>query len=286
MRDILTSDTEFYEIQNVSDLGSLVSESFIKAFIGQGILTLFSLNEPVRMGQNLIITSDGILHMILHTQSVPYLGLSVSSVRDKSTNLCIVNIDLKDLVKNPKRRSDLAQIFRDKISQEIPGPFLVSWKPDSEEICPSSVAKYFHDLGADVKERIPDVRLIRSESCLFSEDELCTSDDLDNWVGAKLLNIDPAKLNLQEQTGKRCLIAQCKGLFLRHSILDLGEQLQNLQGNNQEESSGTFLSSLILSQPNLFVPAKCLKKNQKNSSLWESRLVTVLMSGKGDYQVK
>ena len=278
MRDILTQDTEFYEMNNLS-LESLVGEAFIKAFIEQGSLTLFSHNEPARMSQNLRISPDGILRLILPSQSLPYLGLAQTCITDKVTDLCIAELNLKSLIKNPKRHSEISQIFRQKLV--VPGPFLLSWKPESDSVCPSSVAKYFHDLGAKVVEKSPEIKLIRTETCLDKIDDDFCPDLLETWVGAKLLKIDPRKLNLEGTNETRCLIAQTRGLFLNHTLKGLTEEMQKLP---KKDSSG--FSSVMMSTPDIYAPSKCLKKKQKNSSLLETSRLTIALLDENVYQIK
>ena len=85
-----------------------------------------------------------------------------------------------------------------------------------EDVCPSSLAKYFHDLGAVVGERAHEISLKRTNKVIqhlgkqtrltgtakgfvcdihaTCNKELCstdeTFDELENWVGAALLGID------------------------------------------------------------------------------------------------
>lgn len=63
----------------------------------------------------------------------------------------VVTCDLSLLVQNKQRRAKL------QASLERLGNFnvIVNWEPPNEEICPSSVAKYFHNLGYKVEQCRP-----------------------------------------------------------------------------------------------------------------------------------
>lgn len=72
---------------------------------------------------------------------------------------------------------------------------LISWKPPSENVCPSSVAKYFHDLGYIVKLCSPTYRTHTEYSVKTPQIDLDNFDTNDShelleWLGMVALQGD------------------------------------------------------------------------------------------------
>ena len=277
IKELLTDDTEFYKATNFK-IESLVDETFLKAFIDHGRLHLFSKNEPARLSPNLQVSSDGILRLTLPNEILPYLGLAVNYVTDKVLGLSVAEVNLKNLLKNPTRRQELGRILRDKL--DVPGPFYLSWKPNSDDICPSSIAKYLHDAGVDIEEQSTEIKYTRVEVCPSLTEEL-SIEDIETWTGSKLMKIPSEKLGIPEENCQ-CLIAHCKGFFLNSLLKEL---LVELRKTLTAPVSVNF-ASIIYFDSQLYFPAKCLKKRQKNSPLLEMKRLTVLLTKDDEYRIK
>ena len=45
----------------------------------------------------------------------------------------------------------------------ISKPLVVTWSPNNGNVCPSSIAKYFHVLGCNVKQKLPEMTVTRDQ---------------------------------------------------------------------------------------------------------------------------
>lgn len=90
---------------------------------------------------------------------------------------------LKDRFEPGKKNYERTKICLEKLKDIN---LLIYWEPPNEEICPSSIAKYFHDLDYCVKVCIPEftVRTDYSVKVPDFEVENNNGDDFVEWLGA------------------------------------------------------------------------------------------------------
>lgn len=87
--------------------------------------------------------------------------------------ISVVKINLKYEFFEPGKPN--YEKLRQKLSKLQNFDLLLNWQPPSEDVCPSSIAKYFHDLGYSVKLCSP-THLTHTEYCVKTPQI-----DLDNF---------------------------------------------------------------------------------------------------------
>lgn len=85
--------------------------------------------------------------------------------------------------------------IRQKLSKLQNFDMLFNWQPPSEDVCPSSIAKYFHDLGCNVKVCSPTYRTHTEYSVKTPQIDLDNFDTNDShefleWLGMIALQGD------------------------------------------------------------------------------------------------
>ncbi|XP_056642250.1 ribonuclease P protein subunit p40-like [Diorhabda sublineata] len=145
-------ETGIYYMIHDLQLQELTNIEFISSFIRNGTLTLLNVDERIDCDNCISITSDGKLYMNLDKDTYQSLGIEgiPSHFTNKLKNRYIVNVDLTEdnLLNNKSKLEKLKsclQIFK-KIK------VIVIWEAPDEEVCPSSIAKYFADLGYRVQQ--------------------------------------------------------------------------------------------------------------------------------------
>ncbi|XP_023028957.1 ribonuclease P protein subunit p40 isoform X2 [Leptinotarsa decemlineata] len=144
----------YYKIYDLS-LSDLVDVRFISSFVRSGKLTLLSLDKRIDCDNCIGLTPNGQLHLNLTKETYESLGIdgTVSHFVQKLKSRYIVTIDLAEdkLLHNKKKLAKLKSRLQSFENFTV----LVSWQPPTEDVCPSSIAKYLADSGYKVKECRP-----------------------------------------------------------------------------------------------------------------------------------
>ncbi|KAL1491122.1 hypothetical protein ABEB36_011765 [Hypothenemus hampei] len=152
LQNVLSIDCEYYKVDQLK-FCEIASVEFIENFIRKGKLSLLSINTRIDCDNCYAITPHGKLILSLTKDTYQALGLEgkVSHFTHRNRDRFIINVDLKDgkfskqkLQKALKRLPEVAVI--------------VSWEPPDNTICPSSIAKYFHQLDYEVRVCEPSFR--------------------------------------------------------------------------------------------------------------------------------
>ncbi|XP_063534596.1 ribonuclease P protein subunit p40-like [Cydia strobilella] len=138
IEEVITEDTEYYKASNCP-LTEFIKVDFIENFVKKGSLLCMSVVRNCVVENCAAITPDGIL--TLHVLDFIYQQLGLEGTK-RPHNFYEVKIDLSNLKHNAKIASSL-----DKLETF---DFFVSWEPTSEDVCPSSIAKYFYDNDINV----------------------------------------------------------------------------------------------------------------------------------------
>ncbi|XP_022920567.2 ribonuclease P protein subunit p40-like isoform X2 [Onthophagus taurus] len=147
LKDILTQDTEYYQIEDFN-LGELIEEKFLKAFVNQGNLSCLSIDTNIDTQNCLCIIPNKTLILSLLKETYQSLGIQgkVSYFSKNNHFKYIIKVSLLDLKPN--------SAFHKKVKTALSGlrfNLILNWEPPQEEICASSIAKYIQDLGYKVK---------------------------------------------------------------------------------------------------------------------------------------
>ncbi|XP_017793865.1 PREDICTED: ribonuclease P protein subunit p40-like [Habropoda laboriosa] len=141
----ISDDSDYYRINGLN-VFELINKEFIEAFVKTGELTLLSIGHKIDLDNSVAITPSGHLILSLLTEDFQKLGLEgkVSFFDRKVHTRRVVTIDLKSESFTPGKknyehtRTSLKEHFNQKFD------IIVSWNPPDENLCPSSIAAWFH----------------------------------------------------------------------------------------------------------------------------------------------
>ncbi|XP_015835823.1 ribonuclease P protein subunit p40 isoform X2 [Tribolium castaneum] len=145
----LSNDCDYYKLKNVK-ISDFVARDFIVNFINSGNLYVLSVNTRIDCDNCVAITPEGQLILSLSKSEYQSLGLEgqVSHFHHRTQERYIVTIDLKQKCFKPgKPNYERTKASLDNLRFDV----IVTWEPPSKGICPSSIARYFHDLGYETK---------------------------------------------------------------------------------------------------------------------------------------
>lgn len=133
IQELITEDTDYYKLTDCS-LTEFVEPVFIKSFVKTGKLYCLSVDRNCVIQNCAAITPDG--HLILNILEYTYQTLGIQGTK-RPLGFYEVKIDLKTKSNNSRVWSALQKL-------EL-FDFNLRWEPKNEDICPSSIAKYFSD---------------------------------------------------------------------------------------------------------------------------------------------
>ncbi|XP_045472836.1 ribonuclease P protein subunit p40-like isoform X2 [Harmonia axyridis] len=142
------SNCDYYRVNSLN-LDELVKPDFLYNFINCGKLHLLSVNTRIDCDDCFAVTSCGKLILHLNKLTFQTLGLEgkLSYFHKRSKDKYIVSIDLKTL-KPEKGYHERVKTCLKKLKADV----ILIWESPKKEICPSSIAKYFFDLGFKIKQ--------------------------------------------------------------------------------------------------------------------------------------
>lgn len=277
LRELLTEDTQYYRISNLH-LHELCAPAFLQAFLNRGQLIALSCDTRLDLDNTAALTPDGTLRLLLDRLTYQELGLSgklSATILRTPPEKYIVEVDLKNpnfLPGKPHYQRVLNALT------QLPLAFSVwlLWLPSDPSICPSSIAKYFHDLGYSVEEcaatlgqevrgevlmPLPGLTEEESEALKGETEDRAEPEDLLEWIGCQALGI---KLSAEESVlsgvveprhgtpvHNLCL-AQCSGLFPPNFIHLLIEHLRSWLAQ-RDEAAVPWVSLTVYGHPDSLV---------------------------------
>ncbi|XP_044752478.1 ribonuclease P protein subunit p40-like isoform X3 [Coccinella septempunctata] len=143
------TNCDYYRVNSLT-IDELVKPDFLKNFLNCGNVNLLSVNTSIDCDDCIAITTCGKLILHLNKLTFQTLGLEgkVSHFHKLSKGKYIVSIDLKsDSLKPGKAFYERVKNCLQKLKADV----ILQWEPPNEDICPSSISKYFFDLGYNVK---------------------------------------------------------------------------------------------------------------------------------------
>ncbi|CAD0201615.1 unnamed protein product [Chrysodeixis includens] len=178
IQDVVTEDTDYYKLTNCS-LTEFVEPTFIDSFVKTGKIHCLSVDRNCVIDNCAAVTPDG--HLILHIPDFIYQTLGFEGIK-RPHNYYEVKIDLKTITKYDKLRTGLEKL---KLFD-----FNITWEPNNEDICPSSIAKYFCDRNIDTS-----VHSLKTKSLSPFVTEIPVLKDVDieemvEWTGLLAHDID------------------------------------------------------------------------------------------------
>ncbi|XP_053402543.1 ribonuclease P protein subunit p40-like isoform X2 [Mercenaria mercenaria] len=197
--DNLLSDEQAYFTQQVP-LDKLLDIDFIEGFIKAGSVQMISQGTSVDADDCVALLPTGKLVLNLCKDTFQQLGLNGQpSKAGKNTGKYVVQIDTLA----EKFYLGMKQYERVKwcLTQLSHTDFLVTWKPNDEKVCPSSIQNYFINKGLQCSRlklsktvhefRDINVPIIDSEVYYPNSDqEYCGYEEMFEWLGACAVGID------------------------------------------------------------------------------------------------
>ncbi|KAK4879981.1 hypothetical protein RN001_008127 [Aquatica leii] len=177
--DSLKTDCEYYRISNIS-LDELTNTKFIDNFLKKGSFSALSIDTRIDVDDCVCLTVDGLMVLSLRKETYETFGLEgvASNFYCKSKERYIVSINL--LSKTLKLGTKKYERTNRCLSRLGNFCLIMSWEPP-DDICPSSIAKYFFDLGNDVKLCVPDFNVRTSYSVKVPDLENLS--EFTEWLG-------------------------------------------------------------------------------------------------------
>lgn len=250
LQELLTEDTQFYRVDSLP-LHELCAPAFQQAFLNKGQMFALSCDTRLDLDNTAALTPDGLLRLLL--DKLTYQELSLSGVLSKHIlrtpqERFVVEVDLKNTNFHPGK-PHYQRVTSAFTLLPLAFSFWLMWLPQDSDVCPSSIAKYFHDLGYSVEEcgaslnqELVAEALMPIPGPLFEEDKVgeedCASEpeDLLEWIGCQTLGI---KLSREESVvsgvvepkhGTHVLnlcCGQCSGFFPPSHIQLIIEHLRS-----------------------------------------------------------
>ncbi|XP_053694527.1 ribonuclease P protein subunit p40-like isoform X2 [Sabethes cyaneus] len=222
------SDSDHYLVRNLP-LQTLVTQSFIEAFVKRGSFYAVSFQTQLDTDDCVAVLPTGIVILHLNKETYQSLGLEgkISQFARKRNSKYVVQLNLKTLRTDTKHYTRI----RECLSRDTLGRFnlQITWTPpDSSDICPSSVAKYFTDLATqeDYSELTVELMptLVKSQTeyglkvPVFdlsdqSNQELCSIGELIEYMGMIVLSCSTEEeeyLNSYDFCGQRVEVGNAK----------------------------------------------------------------------------
>ena len=210
---ITGQDVDVFDAANDLKPELLATQLFVRAFVAAGEVTLYSGGGTVNPGQD-----DGTDNQVFLSPAGILTVITSDGGQQRHA--------LKDLSQADRER------LHDHLSRlDFPQPFYFSWTPHDPQVCPSSLAKFFHDQGSIVQERAATETLTRAtfpqSACPWDAKEVDAESvmELDDWLGAKLLGFDLEELPENEDATK-VLILEFTGLMSRKSLQRCCQSIQ------------------------------------------------------------
>ncbi|KAB7499302.1 Ribonuclease P protein subunit p40, partial [Armadillidium nasatum] len=274
--DVLKEDKSFYCIKNLP-VQCLCEDDFIKAFIkcDWNVLPLYALifSLPVdlvkvymilkgpfqKMGRIYAYTADirldlddcaaltpsGDLFLLLNRFKYNELGISgklSSHILRFPTHRYLVEIKTnEDCFISGKKIYE--KTHRSLASCSLIFDFYITWQPYDKSVCPSSIAKYFHEKGFQVEELFPlykqtwksDLKIPKLKNLENNFDH----NDLLEWLGMCSVDIDSNIINeiCMEDTSELSplIVSHFEGFYTPSDIQDVIQELREWLLTKDEE---------------------------------------------------
>lgn len=178
VQEIITEDSDYYMLSDCS-LTEFIEPTFIANFVIKGNLYCLSANRNCIIENCAAITPDGVL--IIHVLEFIFQTLGMEGTK-RPHDYYEVKIDLKTLKQYNKVKQSLLKL-------ELLDFYLI-WEPHEENICPSSIAKYFHDRNIKVSSQSLTLNNITPTITEVPSIKDVDIDEMVEWLGMLAHNAD------------------------------------------------------------------------------------------------
>lgn len=171
IEEIITQDNEYYKIYDCS-LIELIQSSFIQNFVKNGKLYCLSAERNCISQNCFAVTPDGVLTLHLLEYIFQTTGLEGAK---RPFGFYEVKIDLKAL-----KQYDKLKVCLQKLENF---DFYVLWEPNQEDVCPSSIAKYFHNRDIAVAQQTLNIKKVMPSVTEVPSPKDTEADEMTEWIG-------------------------------------------------------------------------------------------------------
>ncbi|KAL0830868.1 hypothetical protein ABMA28_002974 [Loxostege sticticalis] len=241
IQENLLEDSDYYRIFNIS-LTEFLDPTFIDSFVKKGNLYCLSADRNCMTQNCAAVTPDGIL--TLHTLEFVFQTLGLEGIK-RPHNFYEVKIDLKIAKHIEKLRVSLSKLgFFD---------FYVLWEANSEDICPSSIAKYFHDRGIKVSLCSLQVKKVNPTITEIPSVKDVDIEEMVEWVGMLAHDADTSEKETYLSTysrpesenalkSNRISVLIVKGFFTNNLLLNVCKNLAQYTDSRELDTYWTSIS--------------------------------------------
>ncbi|KAL5277459.1 hypothetical protein ACFFRR_002600 [Megaselia abdita] len=219
----LIESSDYYIVKDLK-VSELVSKGFIEAFVKRGKLTAVSANITNNLDDSLVITPVGDLVLTVCRDIYECLGVQGTPIltSKKTKDFYTIHLKLNDI--SSVTYSNILKRVKDGFSKEVLQniDLKLFWEPPNNSVCPSSIAKYFTDLGYEVEQHEIDVKLSLNKHFRAPKMDKASIHEIVEYVGLSLLECEIEDLDenlvsyvpeIELGDQKDTVICHCKGLF-------------------------------------------------------------------------
>lgn len=240
IQEQLLEDSDYYKITKVS-LTEFLEPTFVEGFVKKGELRCLSADRNCIIQNCAAVTPDGVL--IIHVLEYVFQTLGLEGTK-RPHNFYEVTINLKSLKHVNKIKWSLSKL-------EL-FDFYISWEPNQEDICPSSIAKYFHDRNINVTLCSLEITKVNPSitevPCLDVEIE-----EMVEWVGMLAHDVDMSPTDTYISTysqpesdnalkSNRISLLIVKGVLTPNVLSDVCKSLSEYTSSRELDNYWTSIS--------------------------------------------
>ncbi|KAJ2951298.1 hypothetical protein O0L34_g5701 [Tuta absoluta] len=171
IEDCAFEDSDYYKISGCS-LAEFVEPIFIDKFVKNGKLHCLSADRKCITENCFAITPDGVLTVHVLTHIFQTIGLEGTK---RPHNFYEIKIDLKNATRHDKLKLSLNRLEKFDC--------WISWEPNEDDICPSSIAKYFYDKDYHVSLESLKMKKLNPYVTEISSIKDTPLEEMTEWIG-------------------------------------------------------------------------------------------------------
>ncbi|KAI5633351.1 ribonuclease P 40kDa (Rpp40) subunit domain-containing protein [Phthorimaea operculella] len=171
-------DSDYYKISECS-LAEFVEPMFIEKFVKNGKMHCLSADRNCITDNCFAITTDGILTVHVLTHIFQTIGLEGTKLPH---NFYEIKIDLKNITRHDKLKQSLNRLEK--------FDFWISWEPNEDKICPSTIAKYFYEKDFHVSVETMKMKKLNPYVTEIPSIKDVNLEEMTEWIGMLALEGD------------------------------------------------------------------------------------------------
>lgn len=282
------TDAEFYSTQEMNP-ALIFNRHFIANFALNGRPLIVPSHSDQTLGTSIYVFPSNLAIIVLPKDKLDSLGISFGTIlKETRGDFALLAWNLQDLAQKPNQVEKIKRLFTQGQLNLFSRDYKFAWDPNQKDVCPSSIAKYFHENGCPVEECYLEHQLKRLTDksvpdWLIGQSEVEDVIMLENWLGASLLDIDPLLCDIPQENLRFCdssLIVTLDGLMGSRTITNIFRLVTSHMKAKQLPFVVVVLSCHV-SLP-LVEQASKGKKSSRPHGLHRTHLTAVLY-GSGDF---